>query len=134
MSLKLKDTNSLTYLGWPSGVAGVWPGPAKPGTAYPSAFSQEEELPPGLLDPANLKKKRRPANLCIDCPVCGAPAPDHLHFGGTNRLLCKSTRTPPVGAAVEFRTTVAFPRTKILSIDPCAAWSPFQLILVESSY
>ena len=29
-----------------------------------------------------LKKKRRPANLCIECPVCGGPAPDHLHFGG----------------------------------------------------
>jgi len=90
MSLKLKDTNSLTYLGWPSGVAGVWPGPAKPGTAYPSAFSQEEELPPGLLDPANLKKKRRPANLCIECPVCGAPAPDHLHFGGQCCYSCRA--------------------------------------------
>ena len=28
------------------------------------------------------KKKRRPANLCISCPVCGGPAPDHVHFGG----------------------------------------------------
>ena len=28
------------------------------------------------------KKKRRPTNLCIECPVCGGPAPDHLHFGG----------------------------------------------------
>ena len=30
----------------------------------------------------NIKKKRRPANLCISCPVCGGPAPDHVHFGG----------------------------------------------------
>ena len=28
------------------------------------------------------KKRRKPVNLCIECPVCGGPAPDHLHFGG----------------------------------------------------
>ena len=28
------------------------------------------------------KKKRAPTALLISCNVCGAPAPDHLHFGG----------------------------------------------------
>jgi hypothetical protein len=30
----------------------------------------------------SMKKKRKPVNLCIQCPVCGGPAPDHMHFGG----------------------------------------------------
>lgn len=29
-----------------------------------------------------LRKKRLPACLSILCPVCGGPAPDHVHFGG----------------------------------------------------
>ena len=29
-----------------------------------------------------MKKKRKPVNLNIRCPVCGGLAPDHLHFGG----------------------------------------------------
>ena len=29
--------------------------------------------------------KRAQALLCLECGVCGAPAPDHLHFGGTAR-------------------------------------------------
>ena len=28
------------------------------------------------------KKKRAPAPLVLSCSVCGAPAPEHLHFGG----------------------------------------------------
>ena len=31
-----------------------------------------------------VKKKRAPAALVLTCKVCGAPAPDHLHFGGRN--------------------------------------------------
>lgn len=34
---------------------------------------------PGSLDP---KKRRKPVSLTIRCPVCGGPAPDHIHFGG----------------------------------------------------
>ena len=49
---------------------------------------EEEEIDPGSdealdISANGIKKKRRPANLCIECPVCGGPAPDHLHFGGT---------------------------------------------------
>ena len=33
----------------------------------------------------SMKKKRKPVNLCIQCPVCGGPAPDHMHFGGEER-------------------------------------------------
>lgn len=36
------------------------------------------------------KKKRRPANLCISCPVCGGPAPDHVHFGGQCCYSCRA--------------------------------------------
>ena len=28
------------------------------------------------------KKRRKPAELSISCPICRKPAPDHLHFGG----------------------------------------------------
>ena len=28
-----------------------------------------------------VKKRRAPAALILDCKVCGAPCPDHLHFG-----------------------------------------------------
>ena len=28
------------------------------------------------------KQKRAPTALTVDCSVCGAPAPDHIHFGG----------------------------------------------------
>ena len=27
--------------------------------------------------------KRFPASLTLSCGVCSAPAPDHLHFGGS---------------------------------------------------
>ena len=42
---------------------------------------EEEEVDQESLG-GIMKKKRRPANLCISCPVCGGPAPDHVHFGG----------------------------------------------------
>ena len=45
---------------------------------YGDRVKEEEEQESG----GNIKKKRRPANLCISCPVCGGPAPDHVHFGG----------------------------------------------------
>ena len=35
------------------------------------------------------KKKRAPAALIINCDVCDAPAPDHLHFGGRGRVLVR---------------------------------------------
>ena len=37
-------------------------------------------------DQAHMKKKRAPACLSIQCPVCGGPAPDHVHFGGENHI------------------------------------------------
>ena len=47
---------------------------------------KEEEKEEAVADQETgggfIKKKRRPANLCIECPVCGGPAPDHVHFGG----------------------------------------------------
>ena len=70
MSLKLKDPNTL---------------------AYPSQamrWEEEKEDMENVSDEAMdsstnvTKKKRRPTSLCIECPVCGGPAPDHLHFGG----------------------------------------------------
>ena len=33
-------------------------------------------------DSGPVKKRRKPVNLTIKCPVCGGPAPDHVHFGG----------------------------------------------------
>ena len=72
MSLKLKDPNTLTY-------------PSKE-----MRWEKEKEDMENISDEAMdssvniMKKKRRPANLCIECRVCGGPAPDHLHFGGTN--------------------------------------------------
>ena len=39
-----------------------------------------------LLENMNIifkaKQKRAPTALTVDCSVCGAPAPDHIHFGG----------------------------------------------------
>ena len=40
------------------------------------------ELGAGLKLEPGVKKKRSPASLSILCPVCGGPAPDHVHFGG----------------------------------------------------
>jgi len=83
MALKLKDTNTLTY---PTNVM-KW---------------EEEDIDPGSdealdISANGMKKKRRPANLCIECPVCGGPAPDHLHFGGQSCYSCRAffRRTSP---------------------------------------
>eukprot|EP00092_Neocalanus_flemingeri_P018610 GFUD01020154.1.p1 GENE.GFUD01020154.1~~GFUD01020154.1.p1 ORF type:complete len:460 (+),score=117.03 GFUD01020154.1:43-1422(+) len=82
MALKLKDTNTLTY---PDNI-----------------MKWEEDIDPGSdeaqgLSADGMKKKRRPANLCIECPVCGGPAPDHLHFGGQSCYSCRAffRRTSP---------------------------------------
>jgi len=41
-------------------------------------------------DQAHIKKKRAPACLSIQCPVCGGPAPDHVHFGGQCCYSCRA--------------------------------------------
>jgi len=85
MSLKLKDPSSLTY---PS-KAMRWEG-------------EKEDMENGSDEAMDssvnvVKKKRRPANLSIECPVCGGPAPDHLHFGGQSCYSCRAffRRTSP---------------------------------------
>jgi len=85
MALKLKDTNTLTYP-----------------TKTMKWEAEEEEIDPGSdegldISSNGIKKKRRPANLCIECPVCGGPAPDHLHFGGQSCYSCRAffRRTSP---------------------------------------
>jgi len=35
-------------------------------------------------------KKRAPTALTVACSVCGAPAPDHIHFGGTCCYSCRA--------------------------------------------
>ena len=56
-------------------------------------------------DQAHMKKKRAPACLSIQCPVCGGPAPDHVHFGGENHIdnqkLCKSCKNKFLKLTVE---------------------------------
>jgi len=78
MALKLRDPNSLTYPAQEMGWAG-------------------ENVESQKVGKAGVKKKRRPANLCIECPVCGGPAPDHLHFGGQSCYSCRAffRRTSP---------------------------------------
>jgi hypothetical protein len=44
----------------------------------------------GWAGQGSMKKKRKPVNLCIQCPVCGGPAPDHMHFGGEEFLFTYS--------------------------------------------
>ena len=72
MSLKLKDPNTITY------------------QSKVMRWEEEKEDMENVSDEAMdssanvTKKKRRPTSLCIECPVCGGPAPDHLHFGGTD--------------------------------------------------
>ena len=67
MSLRLKDPYELMY-----------------GDRVKEEEDEEEEEEEEEQQESSgiLKKKRRPANLCISCPVCGGPAPDHVHFGG----------------------------------------------------
>lgn len=44
-----------------------------------------------MTDQPSVKKKRRaPAALVLDCDVCSAPAPDHLHFGGHCCYSCRA--------------------------------------------
>ena len=54
------------------------------------------ELGAGVKLEPGVKKKRSPASLSILCPVCGGPAPDHVHFGGEEGavlgLYCKIRR------------------------------------------
>ena len=45
-------------------------------------YVPEPEPGPDLGPEPECKKRRQPASLTILCGVCGAPAPDHLHFGG----------------------------------------------------
>eukprot|EP00092_Neocalanus_flemingeri_P027686 GFUD01030051.1.p1 GENE.GFUD01030051.1~~GFUD01030051.1.p1 ORF type:complete len:877 (+),score=166.00 GFUD01030051.1:322-2952(+) len=42
------------------------------------------------MEEGRTKKKRAPAALLISCTVCGAPAPDHLHFGGHCCYSCRA--------------------------------------------
>ena len=70
MSLKLKDPNTISY-------------PSKVMRREAEKEDMKNVSDAAMDSSVNvLKKKRRPANLCIECPVCGGPAPDHLHFGG----------------------------------------------------
>ena len=82
MSLKLKDPNTLTY-------------PSK-AMRWEGEKGDMENLNDEAMDSSVnvVKKKRRPANLSIECPVCGGPAPDHLHFGGTHSTGSTHSDTP----------------------------------------
>lgn len=42
------------------------------------------------MEETRTKKKRAPTALLISCNVCGAPAPDHLHFGGHCCYSCRA--------------------------------------------
>ena len=66
MSLKLKNPNDLFY--------------NDPFCIKTEAYDPMEEKSESKVGP--IKKKRSPACLSIVCPVCGGPAPDHVHFGG----------------------------------------------------
>ena len=48
---------------------------------------ETSELEDASQDQTPMKKKRAPACLNIQCPVCGGPAPDHVHFGGNVAIL-----------------------------------------------
>ena len=37
-----------------------------------------------------VRKRRAPTALTLDCNVCSAPAPDHLHFGGHCCYSCRA--------------------------------------------
>lgn len=61
---------------------------------YGSSVKEEEKTEIGMDQDQEtagiIKKKRRPAVLCIECPVCGGPAPDHVHFGGQCCYSCRA--------------------------------------------
>ena len=44
------------------------------------------ELEGDVRQEPGLKRRRSAASLTVLCPVCGGPAPDHLHFGGDQQL------------------------------------------------
>ena len=46
----------------------------------PAELEGEVRQEPGL------KRRRSAASLHVLCPVCGGPAPDHVHFGGKTEL------------------------------------------------
>ena len=46
----------------------------------PAELEGEVRQEPGL------KRRRSAASLTVLCPVCGGPAPDHLHFGGEQQV------------------------------------------------
>jgi len=71
MSLRLRDPYDLMY--------------AKSVKKEEEEAAVDQESGSGFI-----KKKRRPANLCIECPVCGGPAPDHVHFGGQCCYSCRA--------------------------------------------
>lgn len=66
MSIKLKDLSDLYYHDLEK---------VKMEDKY-----EEIDVKDGVQGP--IKKKRSPATLNILCPICGGPAPDHVHFGG----------------------------------------------------
>jgi hypothetical protein len=47
---------------------------------YPEGYDQHGTVP---------GQKRPPAMLTLPCGVCGAPAPDHKHFGGREYNIVK---------------------------------------------
>jgi len=75
MALKLKSTSDLLSFGHFQ---------QKPETA-----GRQMIMKKGYED-MSIKKKRAPAPLTISCPVCGGPAPDHIHFGGQSCYSCRA--------------------------------------------
>ena len=57
-----------------------------------------------------VKKRRAPTLLVLDCSVCSAPAPDHLHFGGHCCYSCRAF----------FRRTIQ----RMEKIDVVCRWVP----------
>jgi len=52
--------------------------------------THQKDKPMQMMEEAKIKKKRAPTALLITCSVCGAPAPDHLHFGGHCCYSCRA--------------------------------------------
>ena len=62
--------------------------PVEEHTTAAASGGEEEEAEVVTGEAAGLKARRRkPVSLTIACPVCGGPAPDHIHFGGEERAL-----------------------------------------------
>ena len=62
-----------------------------------------------------VRKKRLPACLSILCPVCGGPAPDHVHFGGkkscNKNMFYKKEFIPQVNVAIPAERFLEGPRS-----------------------